>query len=324
MRQTGYQNLAYEATPMLPLLKKTYFNGGYSEVNQVAITDEISNVVDIITGYETLNRVNAAFLDDVEWRYTMEATSVVVTLKDERDNASKAAQLIDLLDAKTKITLAQAARRLERSILNRQTTPTVFRGVHSFDGTVDTTGFFEQVVPASQVNTPGGLDRATAEGWRHPLYDGTSGGGTFSANGIDIMDQAIQYMFLWNEDGVKPMNMVCSTKMQRLIKKLYIDQVRFTSRENPEFVSPLLVMVNGAKVVPSTYLGFTAVAPANVISAYAWAHDAVELRVDKPLEWTGRAKTAQNQELFAIDYVWRGQLKLNNPRATALFINCET
>lgn len=320
MRQKGYTDLAWEVNTLWPLLKADthFFDGGRSEVEQVATTDDVSDITDIITGYETLSRTNRNFLDDVEWEYAMEHFPVVISLLDERENANSQTSLINLFETRSKLALQRASRQMERAILSRQAAPTVFRELNAMDGTVDTTGFFEEVLPAAQINTPGGLNRATVAGWRHEVYNMA---GAFGTNGEAMIDEGIQDALLNHSGGPGPMNWICTPAFQRNVKRLYRDQILYTSKESlGDNGNVLLVTVNGSKLNISNNLP-TTVAP-NTVSAYAWAPGAIQLKIDRPLNWTAQPrKVAADQAVFAVDYFWRGQLKLVNPRATFIVLN---
>lgn len=319
MRQPGYTNLAWQVNTLWPLLEKDvkYFDGGRSETEQVATTEDVADVTDIITGYEALGRINRNFLDEATWEYAMESTPVIISLLDERENANNKTKLVDLFESRTKLALQNASRAMELAVLSRPAAPLVFRELNTFDGTTDTTGFFEHVAPAAQVNTPGGLNRATIAGWRHELYDMA---GAFGTNGENMIDQGIQNAMLNHVGGPGPMNWICSPAFQRNVKRLYRDQIRYTPAEAlGDHGNVLLVTVNGSKLNISNNLPTVG---ANAVSAYVWSPGSIELKIDRPLNWTAQPKkVAPDQHVFAVDYVWRGQVKLVNPRSTFIVLN---
>jgi hypothetical protein len=176
----------FETTPFISYAKKLgkikSFSGGYKLVVPVE-TKEHSLVTVLDSGWEALDLSVQDFTDQAEYDWTRIAIPVLISGREEAENAGDKA-IIDLAEARYKNAMSALMRQVNKQIVANDSSFTsmgTLNGLTAADGGTApgvSTGFLENRVPASQTNTMGTLNRTGVVGLQNQFKDGAGAGVT--------------------------------------------------------------------------------------------------------------------------------------------------
>jgi len=161
-----------------------YEDGGIKIQRPLSIAEH-SSITQLPTGYEAVNLAVQDVLQPAVYEWADFVAPIVITKKEELENQGEKA-IVKIVEARMRSVMGMLRRELNRQILTGGST--ILTDINTLNG--DVGGFLEAVSTGSQVNTVGGVSKATfatTTGWNNQARDMLN---SFSAEGILAMQQA--------------------------------------------------------------------------------------------------------------------------------------
>ena len=243
--------LLQRATPFLGQVKdqgKVYkFDGGYN----IRIPVEVQTPGNITsldgTGYETLDMIARDSTQGAIYTWSRLAMPISISGRDKAENMGDAA-IVSLADVRYKSALASMMRAINKQVVAGGVSG--LSNLGTFNGTATSgvaTGFFEALAAGSQVNSVGGLSKATyatVPGWNNQF---ATAGGSFGADtsgaGFDAL-RSVRTAAALNRNGLgeKLFHLVlASQNAYNLYEQALVNQVRYMSQKELDSGTPSLV-----------------------------------------------------------------------------------
>lgn len=259
-------------------LKKV--NGGQRVEQPVIFGQQSSATYQLSNGWESTPLVFSDPFYTATFEWCDAIKQIGINLVEKTSNKGDLAK-VNILEAKVMNAMInlkqQFARRVFQGPVDTGNPLTLLQTLNGLT-TAASTGWFEGVAAASQDNVVGGLSKVTYRGdnWFNQFEDA---GGTL---GVDNIDRLMINCQIYNPDGGMPDLLFLSPKCYTAFLSLIQSQVQYVNVTDAAGLRNQMVPTwRGAKIYIEPTLGFTAEAPAKVVSGYALTSSQFQVYTDQ-------------------------------------------
>ena len=338
--------LAKEAVDQLfiqtPLLNEIKNKGGVEtidggqKIQRPLILAEHSSITQLSSGYEPINLAVSDVLRTAEFHWCDFIAPVVITKKEELSNRGPRA-VLSIAEARLKSVMGMLKREWERqAIANRSTVLSemlTLNGASNAGATGtpgSSTGFLEPVAVGSQVNTVGGLSRATFRDLENQYQDCNGAFSTGAApTGIADLTELYINCQINSPSGV-PNLILASANSYKGYKKLLFNNERFVNESTLDggklalafhsammHVDPNLPVGKTDGGPPPVYNNFT-------ISMYALNTEHIKVVFDSDANFTmGDFETVSGYASRSANIMVRTQLLFDHLKSQGVLADAE-
>jgi hypothetical protein len=273
----------YKAVPLLDNIRAMggveEYDGG-QKVNVPMILAEHSTITQLSTGYEPVSLSAADALRQAEFNWCDYVAPIIITKKEELSNKGDKA-IISIADARMKSVMGLIKRETEKQILRGDSS--ILSELLSLNGTSTSglaAGFLEDLAFGSQINSVGGLSKAT---FSNDLQNQFDNGVVFTPGSENIVAPLTDVYIdaqTRTPDGSAPNLIMCSPQFYKAYKQELFNQERFIDEQTLDG-GKLALAFNGAKMYVSPFMDSTLSATANDINAYVLNTKFMKLMFDR-------------------------------------------
>ena len=238
----------FKTIPLLDHIKSAggveIINGG-QRITRAGVFGDHSAITQLSTGYEAVNSSVADVLRSPEYDWCDFVAPVVITRKEELSNKGENA-VISIADARMKSVMGMLKREWELQAIDG--TSSVLTEMQTLNGCLTNTGWLEHLPFGSQIDSVGGLSKATfaSSNWNNQVSDlDLTGGGTWAAGGIDAMTDLMIQTQIYAPEGSVDL-ILASPNSYRSYKNVLQAQERYTPKETVLDGGRLALAFNGA------------------------------------------------------------------------------
>lgn len=252
---------------------------GGSRVEQPVIFGDHSSISVLNNGFEPVNMAVTDPFNLAKFEYANFTQPIVLSAVEKAANKGDLA-VVNILESKMKNVMLSLKKQVNQQVIVGNGLINTLQtlngnGIGAF--TANTTGWFEGVAAASQVNTVGTLAKTTyrSQNWFNQFFDS-------SANfDLSHLDQLMINCQIYHPGGKFPDIILMSPKCYAAFQAQQQSQVQYISAADRATLDADMVgMWRGAKIYVDPNLGFTANSPAKPISAYVLSSDMFQLYAD--------------------------------------------
>jgi hypothetical protein len=257
---------------------------GGARVDQPVIFGDHSSITELSNGFEPVSMAVTDPFNTAKFEYSNFTQPIILSAVEKAANKGDLA-VVNILESKMKNVMLSLKKEVCKQIIagdsSKITTLQTLNGNGTAALAASSTGWLEGVAQAAQVNSVGGLSKATfqAQNWYNQFTDA---GGTLALADIDEMFINTQ---LYNPSGTTPDIMLMSPKCYAAFLNLMDNRIQYINVSDREGLnSQMVATYRGARIYVDPNLGFTANAGsgmgAKAVSAYLLSSDTFQLYVD--------------------------------------------
>lgn len=256
---------------------------GGSRVEQPVIFGEHSQLSVLNNGFEPVNMAVTDPFNSAKFEWSNFTQPIVLSAVEKAANKGDLA-VVNILESKMKNVMLGLKKQVNQQVIVGSGTINTLQTLNGNGTTLlapNTTGWFEGVTLASQVNTVGGLAKTTfrAQNWYNQFFNS---GAAFD---LSHLDQLMINCQLFHPGGKFPDIILMSPKCYAAFQAQQQSQVQYISASDRATLDADMVgMWRGAKIYVDPNLGFTANAGAAMgalpVSAYCLSSDMFQLYAD--------------------------------------------
>lgn len=257
---------------------------GGARVDQPVIFGDHSSITELSNGFEPVSMAVTDPFNTAKFEYSNFTQPIILSAVEKAANKGDLA-VVNILESKMKNVMLSLKKEVCKQIIagdsSKITTLQTLNGNGTAALAANSTGWLEGVAQAAQVNSVGGLSKATfqAQNWYNQFTDA---GGTLALADIDEMFINTQ---LYNPSGTTPDIMLMSPKCYAAFLNLMDNRIQYINVSDREGLnSQMVATYRGARIYVDPNLGFTANAGsgmgAKAVSAYLLSSDTFQLYVD--------------------------------------------
>jgi hypothetical protein len=257
---------------------------GGARVDQPVIFGDHSSITELSNGFEPVSMAVTDPFNTAKFEYSNFTQPIILSAVEKAANKGDLA-VVNILESKMKNVMLSLKKEVCKQIIagdsSKITTLQTLNGNGTAALAANSTGWLEGVAQAAQVNSVGGLSKATfqAQNWYNQFTDA---GGTLALADIDEMFINTQ---LYNPSGTTPDIMLMSPKCYAAFLNLMDNRIQYINVSDREGLnSQMVATYRGARIYVDPNLGFTANGGsgmgAKAVSAYLLSSDTFQLYVD--------------------------------------------
>lgn len=257
---------------------------GGARVDQPVIFGDHSSITELSNGFEPVSMAVTDPFNTAKFEYSNFTQPIILSAVEKAANKGDLA-VVNILESKMKNVMLSLKKEVCKQIIagdsSKITTLQTLNGNGTAALAANSTGWLEGVAQAAQVNSVGGLSKATfqAQNWYNQFTDA---GGTLALADIDEMFINTQ---LYNPSGTTPDIMLMSPKCYAAFLNLMDNRIQYINVSDREGLnSQMVATYRGSRIYVDPNLGFTANAGsgmgAKAVSAYLLSSDTFQLYVD--------------------------------------------
>ena len=308
---------------IIPLLDAVNRLGNVEEVDggsyidsPVILTDH-STITQLSTGYEAVSLAVKDPMRTASYSWCDATAPVVITRKEELSNKGERA-IVRIAEARLKQTMGMFKREIEKQLIAGSST--ILTDLQTLNGIDGATGWFEEVVFGSQLNSVGGIAKSGfPTSWQNQVQDGG-----FAANGLKKMQQLLIDCQQFAPEG--DVDLILASPISYALYKDELQQLeRYTSAtEERNMVGRLALQFNGAAMYIEPNLGFTGSA-GNKGSMYFLNSKLFSVYFDKDAKFElGDMESISGYAAMSAQIALRMQICTSNLSGHGFLINAET
>ena len=255
-----------------------------ARVDQPVIFGDHSGITELSNGFEPVSMAVTDPFNTAKFEYSNCTQPIILSAVEKAANKGDLA-VVNILESKMKNVMLSLKKEVCKQIIagdsSKITTLQTLNGNGTAALAANSTGWLEGVAQAAQVNSVGGLSKATfqAQNWYNQFTDA---GGTLALADIDEMFINTQ---LYNPSGTTPDIMLMSPKCYAAFLNLMDNRIQYINVSDREGLnSQMVATYRGSRIYVDPNLGFTANAGsgmgAKAVSAYLLSSDTFQLYVD--------------------------------------------
>ena len=257
---------------------------GGLRVEQPVIFGDHSSITELTNGFEPVSMAVTDPFQTAKFEYSNFTQPIILSAVEKAANKGDLA-VVNILESKMKNVMLGLKKEVSKQVIRGDssvlTTMQTLNGNGTATTAPNTTGWLEARSAASQLNTVGGLAKATYRGqnWFNAEVDA---GGTLSLGHLDELFIDCQ---IRNPSGGFPDILLMSPKCYAAFQELQQSSVRYVSSGDRDSLdSDMVGMWRGARIYVEPNLGFltNAAVPSagQAVSAYALTSDQFQLYAD--------------------------------------------
>lgn len=267
-------------------------------------------------GYAALNQNYASIFDHADFEVFHSEGTIGISGREKKDAQDSPESLVS---RRIKNVISMGMRQIEERMISGAV-GNGFNGVSTLNGATGiTTGFFEEVAPAAQVNTVGGVTKVDPQ-WINNVQ---TAGGAFAVNGLNAINRL--HIAASNRAEVRRTMLLLSDTCYALFLAEVETGRRYTSKEKADSGRIQLISSDGYEVAHTPHLGFNSTLGVPVsgymidLSGIRWVGSKSEFMQFQKDSWT--RGTGQNvMQGFVLT---RGQLCADRISASGVLLNAE-
>ena len=314
----------FRTVPMLEAAQRAgnveKIDGG-QKVDHPVILAEHSSITQLSTGYEAVNLAVKDPLRTASFDWCDFVAPVVITKKEELSNKGPRA-IIRIAEARLKSVMGMLQREWCKQVVRGNST--ILTELNTLNGDDSATGFLETAAFGAQVNSVGGIDKASfTSSWQNQNADVTAGGLLFATNGLKSMSKLMIQSQTYTPQGDVDIILASPTSFELYRNELQ-DQERYTSIEQMRGLTGKLgLLYNGAMMYVEPNLGFTS-SKGKAISMYFLNSDLFTVYFDRDAYFElGDMERISGYAAASTNILCRTQLAISHLASQSVLYNGE-